>query len=125
MEIIGILSSVHHNHLEDSVCKIFDKLNCNIVKDNIEDCRLRKSNRVELSKRKDRKQVLSVKNDLKNTNMADLGFGLIYINQNLCFYYKMLWSLNRKPHIRGRIYSWYVSGGTITIKIHEHGDEYG
>ena len=38
MEIVGIHSSVHHNQLWYSVCKIFDKLNCNVVKDNLEDC---------------------------------------------------------------------------------------
>ena len=30
VEIVGISSSVHHNQLEDSVCEIFDKLNCNV-----------------------------------------------------------------------------------------------
>ena len=57
--------------------------------------------------------------------MADLGFeinGSIYINQTICSYYKMLWLWSKKLHIVGRIYSWYVSVGTIIIKIHQHGD---
>ena len=93
VEIVGIPSSVHQNQLEDSVCKIFEKLNCNLVKGNLEDCHRLKGDRVivKFSKRKDCKQVLSVKNDLKNINMADLGFegnGSIYTSQSLRSYYK-------------------------------------
>ena len=57
--------------------------------------------------------------------MADLGFegnGSIYINQRLCSYYKMLWSWSKKLHNMGRIYSGFLSGGTIKIKILEHDD---
>ena len=87
----------HHNQLEESICEIFDQLNCNLIKNNLEDGHRLKDDRVivKFSNRKDCKQALSAKNDLKNINMADLGFegnGLIYINQSLCFYYKMLWS---------------------------------
>ena len=32
----------------------------------------------------------------------------------------MFWSWGEKLHNMGRIYSWYVSGGTIKIKIPEH-----
>ena len=31
-------------------------------------------------------------------------------------------SWSKKLHNMGRIYSWFVSGGTIKIKIYEHGD---
>ena len=34
----------------------------------------------------------------------------------------MSWSWSKKLHNIKRIYSWYVSGGTIKILIHEHGD---
>ena len=57
--------------------------------------------------------------------MADLAFegsDSIYINQSLWSYYKMLWSWNKKLHNMGRIYSWFVSGGTIKTKIYQHGD---
>ena len=55
--------------------------------------------------------------------MADLAFqGNVYnyINQRLCSYSKMFWSCSKKLHNMGRIYSWYVSGGTIKIKIPEY-----
>lgn len=43
----------------NSVCKIFDQVNCNIVKDNYEDCRLLRGDCiiVKFSRMKDRKQV--------------------------------------------------------------------
>ena len=34
----------------------------------------------------------------------------------------MLWSWSQKLYNMGRIYSWYVLGGTIKINIHEYGD---
>ena len=125
VKIVVIPSSFHHNQLEESICEIFDQLNCNLIKNNLEDGHRLKDDRVivKFSNRKDCKQALCAKNDLKNINMADLGFegnGLIYINQSLCFYYKMLWSWLKNLHNMGRIYSYQVSGGKIKINIHEH-----
>ena len=57
--------------------------------------------------------------------MAELDFegdGLIYVNQNLCSYCKVFWSWSKMLHNMVRIYNWYGSGCTITIKHHEHGD---
>ena len=67
---------------------MFHKLNCNVVKDNLEDCHRLKGDRVivKFSKRNDCKQVLSVENDLNKINIVDFGFegnGSIYINQIL------------------------------------------
>ena len=76
VKIIWMPLSVHQTQLEDSVCKILDKINCNIVKDNLEDCHRLKGDRVitKFSKRKNCMQVLIVKNDLKSINMTDLDF---------------------------------------------------
>ena len=127
VKIVGMPLSIRQTHLEDSVCKILDKINCNIVKDNLEDCHRLKGDRVitKFSKRKNCMQVLIVKNDLKSINMTDLDFegnGSIFVNQILCSYYKTLWSWSKKLRNMGRIYSWTVSGGTIKIKNFEYGD---
>ena len=55
MEIVGIPSSVHHNQLEDSACKILDKVNCSL-----KDCNHLKGDCVIIKffKWKDCKQVL-------------------------------------------------------------------
>ena len=129
MEIVGIPSSVYQNQLEGSVCKTFEKLNCNIVTDNL-DCHRWKCNRVivKFSKRKDCKQALSVKKDLKNIDIDwSWLWGLyewfdLYHQKLLCSYYKMLWSWSKKLPNMGIIYSWLLSGGTIEIKISEHGN---
>ena len=34
----------------------------------------------------------------------------------------MLWSWNKKLQNMGKIYIWFVSGGTIKTKIYQHGD---
>ena len=85
VEIVGIPSSVHEK----------PKLNCNIVKIILKNCHRLKDDHVivTFSKRTDCEQILSVRNDLKNINIADFAFegnGLIYINQRLCSFYKML-----------------------------------
>ena len=72
--------------------------------------------------------MLSVKNDLKNVNMADLGSegnASIYINQSLCSYYKRLWSWSKKLNSMGKIYSWNGDSVSVThtsdIIKHFHG----
>ena len=44
--IVGIHSPIHLNQLEDSVCKIFDKQNCNTSKDTFEEFLRLKGDRV-------------------------------------------------------------------------------
>ena len=53
--VAGIPSSVHGNQLEYPVYKIFEKLNCNLVKDKLEDFYCLKGDHsiVKFSKRKD------------------------------------------------------------------------
>ena len=46
MGIVGIHSLIHLKQLEDSVCKIFDKQNCNTSKDTFEEFFLLKGDRV-------------------------------------------------------------------------------
>ena len=55
VKVVGITSAVYED-------KIFDKINCNVV--NLEDCHYLKGDYVivKFSKKKDCKQVLSVKN---------------------------------------------------------------
>ena len=47
------------------------------------------------------------------------GQGKLYINQSLCPYYRVLWSKSKSLHSMGKIYSYYVSNGTVKIKIQE------
>ena len=54
---------------------------------------------IKFSKRKECLQVLSVKKDLKNLDMVEIGLPencKVFVNQSLCPYYKLLWSKSKK-----------------------------
>ena len=56
--------------------------------------------------------------------MKEIGFpedNPIFVNQSLCTYYRVLWSKAKSLHSLKRISSFYVSGGTVKIKISENG----
>ena len=77
---------------------------------------------VKFCKRKVSKQVLNVRKDLTKLLMEDLqltGQGKLYINQSLCPYYRGLLSKSKSLHRMGKIFSYYVSNGTVKIKIQE------
>ena len=46
VEAVGMPSSFFQNQQEDSVCKVFEKVNCNVVKYNLKDCHRLKGNGV-------------------------------------------------------------------------------
>ena len=125
LEISGITSSVSDNDLEDVVCKAITKAGVEVSDKDIEDCHRigkRATTIVKFCKRKVSKQVLNVRKDLTKLSMEDLqltGQGKLYINQSLCPYYRVLWSKSKSLHRMGKIFSYYVSNGTVKIKIQE------
>ena len=124
LEVVGIPRQVDDNLLETKVLSIFEKVGCTIDPGFIDDChRLRKnSDRViiKFSCRKDCKQVLQGKKD-SNTDDLDLPRGTkIFVNQSLCPYYRMLWSKSKRLHSMGIINSFFISGGTVKVKITEN-----
>ena len=73
--------------------------------------------------RKDCDKVLKVKNNLRKLDAtnADLPhWSKIFVNQSLCSYYRLLWSTSKKLHGKSRIVGWYVSNGSIKIKLQEN-----
>ena len=46
-----------------------------------------------------------------------LGQNKLFINKNLCPYYKVLWSKSKKLHSLGKINSFFISADTIKIKV--------
>ena len=77
---------------------------------------------IKFSKRKECLQVLSVKKDLKNLDMIDIGLPekcKVFVNQSLCPYYKLLWPKSKKLHSIGKIHNFFISNGTIKIKRNE------
>ena len=75
---------------------------------------------MKLSRQKDCEQIISVKKNLKKIKMQDIGLTgnhSIFINTNLCPYYRMLWSKCKRLHELGNITNFYISSGTIKVKI--------
>ena len=100
--IIGIPCEVKADDLEEKVVNIFEKLRCSIPPNQIEVChRVSKKSEtviVKFSHRKDCHQVLAVKKDLCKVKMEDVdlpGHNKLFINRNLCPYYKVLWSKSK------------------------------
>ena len=55
--------------------------------------------------------------------MKEIGFpegNTTFVNQTFCTYYWVLWSKAKRLHSLKRINSFYVSGGTVKIKISEN-----
>ena len=66
--------------------------------------------------------VLSTKKELRKLHVKEIGFpedNPIFVNQSLCTYC-VLWSKAKRLHSLKRISSFYVSGGTVKIKISEN-----
>ena len=125
LEITGIPQNIEHNQLEGKVIQVLYKVGCNIS-DNAEACHRisSKSDQVIITffRRKECQQVLSVKKDLKNLNMVDVGLPentRLFVNQSLCSYYRVLWSRSKKLLSMGKINNFHISNGTIKIKIQE------
>ena len=60
-------------------------------------------------------QIMSMKKDLKEVGLP--GNRSIFINTSLCSYYRMLWSKCKRLHDLGKISNFYISSGTIKVKI--------
>ena len=127
LDIIGILSEDEPDVLEGKVVNIFKKLGHNILSNNIEACnRVSKKSAtvtITFSRRKDCQKVLAVKKDLCKFKMEDVGLSgqnKLFTNENLCPYYKVLWSKSKKLHSLGKINSFFITGDIIKIKVSEN-----
>ena len=48
------------------------------------------------------------------------GQNKLFINRNLCPYYNVLWSKSKKLRSSGKIFSLYISGYAVKIKVNEN-----
>ena len=119
---------VEQKGLEGKVLPVLEKVGCKIDPDNTEDCsQMSKKSDDALTKfsrqNKDCQHVLWVKKDPRNLNRKDLRFhgeNKIYISRSLCQYYLMLWPESKNLLSMGKIYSFYIVGESIKIKICEN-----
>ena len=110
---------------------IFENLDMMMDPSNVVDCYWIKSSKrakkviVKHSRRKDANKIRLLKKDLKCMNLSSLGIkSVVYINDSLCTYFKMLWGKCRKPLSNKYIHSFWVTNGTIKLKTVENGGVY-
>ena len=123
VEIIGTPTSVQE--LEETFCKIVDKVGVKINFRDIESCRRVGSQSRTIAKfshSKDCQKLMKVKKDLSKLNLTDkdLGNTRIFINHSFCPYYKLLWSKSKRLHAMKQIQSYYISNGTLKVKLGEN-----
>ena len=129
LELVGIPQSVKDDDLEKVVTKIVNKVGINITKRDMQAVHhIGKEGRtiIKFSNRKDCQTLLKVKRDLNNSTMKDFGFkenNEIYVNESLCPYYRVLWAKSKRLHHLQKIFSFYISNGSIKIKIKENNKE--
>ena len=127
LEVVRIPHQLDDNQLETKVLSIFEKVGCKTDPGFIDDCHRLGTNNdrviIKFTRRKDCKQVLQVKKDLEDSTMDDMDLPRctkIFVNQSLCPYYRILWSKSKGLHSMGIISSFFISGGTVKVKITEN-----
>ena len=126
LEISGIPAEVGDKDIEKKVFEILDAIDAPVNTDLVDDCHRIPSKSspkkviLKLSRRKDSRRVLLNKKKLKQLKPESLNLPAgvnIYINESLCPYYKKLWTKCRKLWDAKRILSFWVSNGSIRVKL--------
>ena len=113
LEVVAIPTSIPDDSLETNISKVFDKLGVHVEAKDIQACH----------HVKDSLQVLHVKKDLKSLDPTELDFlegTRIFINESFCGYYRGLWNKCKKSKGMGKLHIFFVSNGTIKVKILEN-----
>ena len=106
--------------------KIFKETGVNVTHDNVEACHRLKSDMapkkviIKLSRRKDVHRIIKNKSKLKQINTSSINLPAhckLYINESLCKYYKYLWWKCKLLQSRDCIDSFWVTNGSIRIKL--------
>ena len=125
LDISSILDGISQNDLECEVCDIFRECDADIDPVNIEACHRPKSNHwpkkviAKLARRKDALKILRGKKKLKTTDLSPKGFSpntIVFINENLCSYYRFLWLQCKILWSKKFIVSFWVLNVSIRIK---------
>ena len=124
LEISGIPENINDGELEGNGLTVLSKLDVNIDPVNVEACHWLKSNNkgkkaiLKLFRRNDSDEIGRVRDKLKTTDLKPIGITTPgYINDSLYFYYKKLWSKCKKLCSNKIIFAYWVSNGSIKIRI--------
>ena len=126
LEISGVPDRTPDSQLEDKVRGVFEIIDSAVKSKNIEACHWIKTKHggrgvtVKLSKRKDADRIKENKKKLKSTNLLSLDVqDPVYINDSLCNSYKSLWSKCKRLHGGNFIHSFWMTNGSIRVKVAE------
>ena len=126
LEISGIPAEVGDKDIEKKVLEVLDAIGAPVNTDSVEDCHRIPSKGylkkviLKLSHWKGSRQVWLNKKKLKQLKPKSLNLPAsvkIYINESLCPYYKKLWTKCKKLWDAKRILSFWVSNGSIRVKL--------
>ena len=112
LEISGIPESVSDNALEDKIQGVLRGIDVEVDTENIESGHHLKGKGsngkviLKLSKRKDAEKIKLNKKKLKNID-----------HKKMCGYYKLLWSKFKKLFLEKKIASFWVTNGTVKVKL--------
>ena len=122
----GIPAEVEDRDIEKKVLEVLDAIGAPVNTDLVEDCHRIPSKGspkkviLKLSRRKVSRRVLLNKKKLKQLKPESLNLPAsvkIYINESLCPYYKKLWTKCGKFWDAKQISSFWVSNGSIRVKL--------
>ena len=128
IEISGLPETIEDKSLEDTVIKIAKAVDIHIGENDIEAChrlsRRKKDNGprriiVRFVNRKFAEKIMRKGNELRKPYIfkkADLT-EKIYINNNLCSYYRYLWGKVKSLYLKQLIDSFWVFNGSINLKF--------
>ena len=134
IEIAGIPDSVKQQELEKKVIEIAKAVDIAITPNEIEACHRLHQNR---NQRGPKRTIVRFVNRKLAENLIKKGkeFGKreifekanlptkIYINNNLCSYYRFLWGKVKSLYNRHAIHSFWVFNGTINLRFNDGTDE--
>ena len=128
VEIVVIPSSVEHDQLQPTVCRILHHIVANISRDKIEAChRLGKNSGrtiVKFSRRKDCEHTMNFKKDLKDLDATDVDLPAgtkLYSNDSLCPYYRGLRNEAKKSWNKKKIFFYLTVSDTVRIRLQKKG----
>ena len=108
--------------------KILEKVGTDVSARDTDAChRVGKQGRVIVNflRSKDCQQVVSVKKGIQNITATDLNLPnttvRLYLNESLCPYYRILWSKSKALFTMGKIHSYFISNGSVKIRLQEKG----
>ena len=77
---------------------------------------------IKFSRPKDANLIRKNKKKLRGINLCSVGINnLVFINDSLCSYYKMLWQKCKKFWSSQYIHAFWVSNDTLRLKLTENG----